>query len=147
MDFPVAQEVDTNVYRKIPSNEMHQINSSKSVVDFVRPNWECLDYVETMKAVYMNRSNKIIGTKIISTGGIESVLVDVRVVFQAALLCNASSLILVHNHPSGNLIPSDGDIRITRKVKEAGLIMDIKLLDHIIISDVGFYSFADEGQL
>jgi DNA repair protein RadC len=146
-DYFTFQDVDTNVYRKIPASEMTQITCSSDIVDFVRPNWSGINHTETMKAVFLSRSNKIVGTKIISTGGISSVLVDVRVIFQAALLCNATSLILVHNHPSGETVPSDHDNIITRKVKDAGIVLDIKLLDHLIITDTKYYSFADNGML
>lgn len=147
IDFPVAQEVDTTVYRKTPSKDLTQIHCSNDMYKFISVSWEGIDHVETMKAVFMNRSNKVLGVKTVATGGIDTVIVDVRIIFQAALLCNATSLILVHNHPSGGLRPSDGDGNITRKVREAGVVMNIKLLDHLIISDEGYYSFADQGML
>lgn len=83
----------------------------------------------------------------ISEGGITSNVVDVRLVFQAALLCNAVYFAVAHNHPSGRLIPSDADVNITKTLQKAGQIMQIKLLDHLIITDTSYYSFADNGKL
>jgi DNA repair protein RadC len=83
----------------------------------------------------------------VSLGGISGTVTDVRIILQAALKANASGLLVCHNHPSGNLNPSDSDTTITRKIKEAGNLMDIQLLDHLILSSEDFYSFADNGLL
>ena len=80
-------------------------------------------------------------------GGISGTVTDVRIVLKSAVLNTASGIIVVHNHPSGNLSPSDSDIRITQKIKEAGLLLDVQLLDHIIIAGADYYSFADNGAL
>jgi DNA repair protein RadC len=143
----MVQEVKTTVYRKIPSNQLLKITCSKDLYDILKNSWDALDYVETMKLVLLNTQNKVLGIKTISTGGTATCLVDVKVIFQTALLCNASYIVLAHNHPSGELKASDADLSITRKVKNAGEIMGIKLIDHIIISDIGYTSFADEGIL
>jgi DNA repair protein RadC len=96
----------------------------------------------------MNRSNSVLGLLPVSKGGISGTVTDVRIILQAALKSNASGLIVCHNHPSGNLNPSESDSRITQKLKEAGNIMDIQLLDHLIISpENDYYSFADNGLL
>ena len=83
----------------------------------------------------------------ISKGGISGTVTDVRIVLKSAVLNTASGMIVAHNHPSGNLSPSDSDIRITQKIKEAGLLLDVQLLDHLIIAGVDYYSFADNGAL
>lgn len=84
----------------------------------------------------------------VSKGGISGTLTDVRLIFQGALKTNASGIIVCHNHPSGNAYPSESDRKITQKIKEAGNLLDIQLLDHLIILPVeGYYSFADEGTI
>jgi DNA repair protein RadC len=95
----------------------------------------------------LNRSNKIIEKRKISQGGIAGTVTDIRMILKFAIEALASSIILCHNHPSGNLQPSEADIQITRKLKEASSIMDIGLLDHVIIAGKRYYSFADENLL
>jgi DNA repair protein RadC len=96
----------------------------------------------------MNRSNSVLGILDISKGGISGTVTDVRVVYLAAIKVNASGIICAHNHPSGNLNPSESDTRLTQKLKEAGNLMDIQLLDHLILTtDDSYYSFADNGFL
>jgi DNA repair protein RadC len=102
---------------------------------------------EEFHIILLNRSNAVIATHRISTGGISGTVVDTRIIFRTALEHSASSIILVHNHPSGKLKPSQADLNITRKISEAGKLMDIQVLDHLIISDRGYLSFADEGIL
>jgi DNA repair protein RadC len=100
---------------------------------------------EEFWVILLDRSNKIIHRRKISQGGIAGTIADVRIILHLALEKLASSIILCHNHPSGQLQPSEADINLTRKVKESGKIMDIAVLDHIIITDGSYYSFADEG--
>jgi DNA repair protein RadC len=96
----------------------------------------------------MNRSNSVLGILEISKGGISGTVTDVRLIFQAAIKANASGIIVCHNHPSGNLNPSESDTKLTQKIKEAGNLMDIQLLDHLILTtDDNYYSFADNGLL
>jgi DNA repair protein RadC len=97
--------------------------------------------------ILLNKANRIIRKCMISEGGISGTVVDPRKIFKIALDNHASSIILGHNHPSGNTQPSDADQKITRKLKEAGAMLDVAVLDHIIIGDDGYYSFADEGSL
>ena len=92
----------------------------------------------------LNRANFVIKKELISKGGIAGTVVDTKLIFNSALSHFASAIIICHNHPSGNLKPSNADRSITKKIKEAGQLLDIALLDHIIISDNDFYSFADE---
>jgi DNA repair protein RadC len=94
----------------------------------------------------LTRSNKVLGIASISKGGINGTVPDVRIILQYAIKANASGIIICHNHPSGNVQPSESDIAITRKVKESGYVMDIQLLDHLIIVPEGrYYSIGDEG--
>jgi DNA repair protein RadC len=96
----------------------------------------------------LNKANKVLGYSKISSGGISGTLVDPKLIFQTALKANASSIILAHNHPSGNKQPSDADTRITKKCTGAGTLLDITVLDHLIITpDDLYYSYADEGTL
>ena len=104
-------------------------------------------YKEYFKVLFLNQANQILGYTLISEGGISETIADIRLIFQAALLTNSVALILAHNHPSGNLKPSPEDIRLTKQVREASNFMRIKILDHIILSDTEYYSFADEGML
>ena len=95
----------------------------------------------------LNRANRVLQREQISTGGVASTVVDAKVVFRRALEQRASSLILIHNHPSGNLYPSQADIDLTQKLRAAGQQIDIPIMDHLIIAEGGYYSFADEGEL
>lgn len=102
---------------------------------------------EVFIAVFLNRANRINHYEIISEGGITGTVADPRIILRKALEEDAVSIILCHNHPSGNLLPSRADEELTHKIKEASKYFDIKLLDHIIVSEDGYYSFADEGIL
>lgn len=104
-------------------------------------------YKEYFKVLFLNQANQILGYTLISEGGLTETIADIRLIFQAALLTNSVALILAHNHPSRNLKPSPEDIRLTKQIREASNFMRIKILDHIIISDTEYYSFADEGIL
>ena len=107
---------------------------------------ETIEYFEEFKVLLLNRSNAVSGMFAVSKGGISGTVTDVRMVLQVAIKTNASALIIAHNHPSGNLNPSESDTRITQKIKESANLMDIQLLDHLIISpDMTYYSMADEG--
>jgi len=100
-----------------------------------------------MWALFTNRANKVLGSFLLSEGGVTGTVLDARIIFQGAILCNATGIILAHNHPSGNLRPSQSDLDMTKKIKEAGKLFDISLLDHIILTDEKYYSMADEGNL
>ncbi|MCD4736515.1 MAG: JAB domain-containing protein [Bacteroidales bacterium] len=95
----------------------------------------------------LNRANKVLGWAKIGQGGISGTVTDPKVIFQIALKANASSIILAHNHPSGNKYHSEADNKLTRKIKNAGEFMDLQILDHIILIADGYYSFADEGSI
>ena len=123
-----------------------QIKCSKDVADIFQPLLSDLVH-EEFWILYLNRSNKVISRMKLSQGGVSGTVTDVRIVMKKAVELLASGIILCHNHPSGNLNPSESDTKITHKIKEAGSLMDIQLLDHLIISDKDYYSFADNGMI
>ncbi|MBG6063027.1 DNA repair protein RadC [Flavobacterium sp. CG_9.1] len=124
--------------------ELKKITSSKIIFEIMQPIIGELPH-EEFWIIYMNNSNKVIAKSQLSKGGITGTLVDVRIVFKTALEMGATALILCHNHPSGTLIPSDADKQITRKLKLAGDSLEIKVLDHVIVTENSYFSFADEG--
>jgi DNA repair protein RadC len=123
-----------------------QIKCSKDVADIFQPLLSDLAH-EEFWILFLNRSNKVIDRMKLSQGGISGTVTDVRLVMKRAIEYLASGIIVCHNHPSGNLNPSESDSKITSKIKEAGNLMDIQLLDHLIITDKDYYSFADNGML
>jgi DNA repair protein RadC len=123
-----------------------QIKCSKDVADIFQPILSDIMH-EEFWILFLNRSNKVINRMKLSQGGISGTVTDVRMVMKKAIEYLASGIIVCHNHPSGNLNPSESDTKITQKIKEAGNLMDIQLLDHLIISDKDYYSFADNGML
>ena len=106
-----------------------------------------MERVEEFMVLCLNRANRVLGYARISSGGISGTIADPKIIFQVALKSNASSIILAHNHPSGNKQPSEADIRLTRKMKDAGVLLDLPVLDHLILTSEGYHSFADEGLL
>ncbi len=124
--------------------ELTKITSSKIVFEVMQPIIGELPH-EEFWILYLNNSNKIISKVQLSIGGITGTLVDVRLVFKMALEKGATGLILCHNHPSGTLTPSDADKQITRKLKLAGNNLEIKVLDHLIVTETNYFSFVDEG--
>jgi DNA repair protein RadC len=129
---------------ELPDNP--QIKCSRDVFDLLAPLLSDLPH-EEFWILFLNRSNKVVNRMKLSQGGISGTVTDVRIVMKQAIENLASGIIVCHNHPSGNLSPSESDTRITQKIKEAGTLMDIQLLDHLIISDKDYYSFADNGLL
>ncbi len=123
-----------------------KIESSRMVFELMQPLIGSLNY-EEFWILLLNNSNKVIHQQKLSTGGITGTIVDVRILFKIALEHQAIALILCHNHPSGQLSPSDTDMRITKKIKQAGLLFDIVVLDHLIVTEKAYYSFADENLL
>lgn len=123
------------------------IQSSKDAYDLMLPNWTDIEYTESFYIILLNRSNKVLGVCKISIGGLAGTVTDPKKIFQTALKANAASVILCHNHPSGNTKPSKSDIEITKKCVEAGNFLDLKVLDHVIVTRDGYFSFADEGML
>lgn len=121
-----------------------KVVSSKSVWDILRRHLVDLNH-EEFWILLLSRNNKVLAKELISKGGLSGTVADPKIIFGIALQHQASAIILAHNHPSGNLKPSHEDISLTQKLSQAGKILDIKVLDHLIFTDDGFYSFADEG--
>jgi len=121
-----------------------QLNSSRDAFNAIAARLSDLPH-EEFWMLLLNRANKLIGWEQVSSGGVSGTVVDAKIVFRKAIEGHASSLILCHNHPSGNLKPSKADIQLTQKLKKAGEQLDILVLDHLIVSEEGYYSFADEG--
>jgi len=124
--------------------EKKKISSSKSVFELMQPLIGELPH-EEFWIVYLNNSNKVLQTSQLSKGGITGTLVDVRLAFKNALQLGAVAIVLAHNHPSGTLKPSQADIALTKKIQTAGESLDIKVLDHLIITEKSYFSFADEN--
>lgn len=126
-----------------------QISDSNSAYKVLLESWnkDTLELQEEFKVILLNRNNKALGIYNLSKGGTSSTTVDIKLIFAVALKSNAHSIILGHNHPSGNLKPSDADKNITAKIKKAGQYLDISLLDHLIITKTNYYSFSDKGIL
>jgi len=110
-------------------------------------NLDTIELQEEFKVLLLNRANEVLGIYPLSKGGITGTVVDSRLIFAVALKCNATGILLCHNHPSGNLKPSDNDISLTRNIKKCADFLEIALIDHLIITRNGFFSFSNEGKL
>lgn len=106
-----------------------------------------IEFVEQFRIMLLNRANRVLGICTITTGSSTGTIADPKLIFAVALKANACSLAMAHNHPSGNLLPSKDDCGITQKIREGGKLLDISVLDHLIVSTEGYYSFADEGAI
>lgn len=142
-------KISVSFDKNLKKSELIKIGSSKDAYNVFKRvfNADTFHWSEEMIMLCVNNSNKVVGFYKISSGGMTGTVVDVRMIFTTALQCAATSIIIAHNHPSGTLIPSDADLTITKKIIEAGKVLDIRLLDHLIITDESFYSFADNGRL
>lgn len=141
-------EIEIFYRNKVRLSDMEKVCGSKDVYDVLQRIWsEKIDHVEEFMVLCLNRANRVLGWAKVSQGGLSGTVADPKVIFQVALKSNACSLILAHNHPSGNLQPSEADIHLTRKLKDAGVLLDLPVLDHLIVTSESYYSFADEGLL
>ena len=122
------------------------ITGSHEAAALMTPLLGDLDH-EEFWILLLNRSNRVLDKYMVSKGGITGTVIDVRTIMKCAVEKSATSMILCHNHPSGNLSPSDADLQITRKIKDAGQLMEIQVLDHLIITQKSHFSFADNGLL
>ncbi len=142
----IAAALELGTRRNISENKKLQVTHSSDIANYLKAKLENKKH-ELFVVVYLNRSNKIQHHEVISSGGITGTVADPRIILKKALQYDATAIILCHNHPSGNLKPSRMDEELTWKIKEAAKYFDISVLDHIIVSDEGYYSFADEGLL
>lgn len=142
----IAAALELGLRRDIAEKKLDVVIQSRDVAEYLRAQFKFKKH-EIFAVLYLNRANKIKHSEIISEGGITGTIADPRIILKKALENDAVSLILCHNHPSGSLRPSRADEELTRKINEAASYFDIKILDHIIVSEEGFFSFADEGLL
>ncbi|MFM1932208.1 MAG: hypothetical protein RL226_1511 [Bacteroidota bacterium] len=122
------------------------IRASKDAYAHLVPQLKDLSH-EEFWVLFLNRANRVVGKEMISKGGVAATIADPRIIFERALLNKAAAIIVAHNHPSGNVSPSKQDEDITRKLVQAGMLLDLQVLDHLIIGNGVFYSFADEGKM
>lgn len=127
--------------------EKIKLSNCKEVFDFILSKWNLniIEFQEECKIILVNRANFVLGIYDLSKGGISGTVVDIRIILSVALKCNASGIILVHNHPSGNMKASEADEKITKKLKDACDLLELVLIDHFIISRYDYYSFKQDG--
>jgi len=140
-------EVELMYKSKVKASERPKISHSKDAYIIFKNSWDekKIELQEQFKVMLLNRANKVLGICEVSTGGMTGTVADPKLIFVAALKASACNIMLVHNHPSGNLRPSKQDEQLTYKIKEGGKLLDILLLDHLIISSEGYFSMQDEG--
>lgn len=148
-EWTKVAEVELVYKTKVKASERPKISSVKDCYKLLKELWNenTIEMQEEFKVLLLNRGNKVIGIYEASAGGITGTVADPRLILAAAIKSLAVSIILSHNHPSGNLKPSRADEELTQKIKVAASYHDIKVIDHIIITSEGYYSFADEGVL
>ena len=145
-----VSEVKLVYKNKIKPENRIQISGSQEAFEILYQHWDkdSIEHVEEFKILLLNRANMVLGIASLFKGGVVGTVIDPRIIFQYALKANAAQIILAHNHPSGNIKPSDADRAITKKIKEGAKQLDIIVLDHIILTGDGeYYSFAEEGDL
>ena len=142
----IGAALELGIRRNMADNKKETVQSSKDVALYLQAQLQYKKH-EVFAVVFLNRANKINHFEVVSEGGITGTVADPRIILKKALEHDAVSIVLSHNHPSGNLRPSRQDQELTNKIKEASNYFDIKVLDHIIVSEEGYYSFADEGIL
>lgn len=142
-----VSEINVTYRPKFKTSERPKVSTSKEVYDILINNWDLdkMELLEQFKILLLNRANRVIGIYEVSSGGMAGTVADPKLIFSTALKACASSIILSHNHPSGNLKPSQADIALTQKLIAAGSFLDIAVLDHLIMTSEGYYSFEDEG--
>ena len=141
-------EVTLHYKSGLKLSELPQIKGSQSAEVYLRSIWSNkIEHVEELYLVLLNRANRVLGYMVHSCGGNNGTCVDPKLLFQAAIKANAQSIIIAHNHPSGNIFPSNEDITITKKILAAGKFLEINLQDHLILTSEDYYSFADSGML
>lgn len=141
-------EIELNYLPRISISTLPKVSASRDAAAILRSTWSNkIAYREEFRVIYLNRANRVLAVYKISEGGCTGTVADIKQIFQAALLVNAQAIILSHNHPSGNLSPSESDKALTRNIVAAGRTLEISVLDHIIMTQDSFISLADEGLL
>ena len=128
------------------TSDKKKVHTSRQLAEYLRSSLKD-NSCEVFAVVFLNRANKVKHFEVLSKGGLTNTIVDPRIIFLKALEVQATSIVLCHNHPSGNLKPSRADEELTARLKSAGMLLDIKVVDHLIVSDEGYYSFADDGMM
>lgn len=143
------QEVQLSYKTSVKPSLRPKVSSSHGAYELLRASWnpDTIEFCEEFKLLLLNRAHKVLGIFELSKGGVSGTVADPKLIFIAGLKANASGIILAHNHPSGNLTPSQSDIDLTRKCRDAGRLLEIQILDHLILTSEKYYSFADEGIL
>lgn len=133
----------------VPKSKRVSITNSIEAYNVFIGLWDknIIEFQEQFWLLVLNRANEVVGSHCISKGGTSSTIVDSKIIFSIALKCNANSIMVAHNHPSGNLKPSRSDIELTKGLNNASKFLEISLLDHLIITKDGYYSFADSGNV
>lgn len=146
---PLNEVAEIKVSCSTNNTSKIKITSVNKAFELLLSSWdmETIELQEEFKVLLLNRSNEVLGIYPLSKGGITGTVVDSRLIFAVALKCNATGIIICHNHPSGNLNPSGADIELTKKIKKCADFLDISLIDHIIVTKNSFYSFSNEGKL
>jgi DNA repair protein RadC len=140
-------EIQLSYKTRIKASDRPKIACSEDAYNILKEYWNegTMELREEFKILLLNRANRVLGIVNISTGGVSGTIADPKIIFSSALKANASSLILSHNHPSGNLKPSQTDLTLTSNLTKAGKLLEIPVLDHLIITDESYYSWADQG--
>ena len=140
-------EIQLSYKTSVKASERPKITCSEDAYKIFLKNWndKTIELREEFKILLLNRANKVLGIVNISAGGISGTVADPKIIFCSALKANSSSIILVHNHPSGNLQPSQADLKLTNNLVQAGKLLEIHVLDHLTISSESYFSMSDEG--
>jgi DNA repair protein RadC len=146
-EWSQISEVELVYKSKVKASLRPVLTTSKAAYELFLQTWDKnrIELQEEFKILLLNRGNKAIGIFTVSSGGAAGTVADPKIIFMAALKGNASHIILAHNHPSGNLKPSKADEELTQKIRQGGKILEINVLDHLIVTTEGYFSFADEG--
>ncbi|WP_297337076.1 JAB domain-containing protein [Algoriphagus sp.] len=149
IDLSTVAEISIGYSCKVKASLRPKVSSSRQAYQVLLDFWESdrIALVEDFQLMLLNRANRILGICTVSSGGTSGTVLDPKIVFATALKANSSSIIVAHNHPSGNLWPSKQDKRLTKRLVEIGKALDLPILDHVIVTPEGYYSFADEEGL
>jgi DNA repair protein RadC len=149
MEDQMLCEMKVEYYPTVKPKERQALHRSSEVYQYIKKIFQPgqINYRETFFVLNLDNRNRVISHMRVSEGGTTGTVVDKKIVFQCALLANAHSIILTHNHPSGTTTPSEADKLITRQIIDAGKFLDIKVLDHLIVTEDSYLSFADDGIL
>jgi DNA repair protein RadC len=146
MLMPHVSEIQVSYRPALKPSQMLKIENSSHAADYLRGIWnDSMERTESMYILCLNKANRILGHHLISSGGSNACLADPKIIFSIALRTVCSAFILAHNHPSGNLKPSEADIALSKKIREGGKILDIDFLDHLIMTSEGYRSMSDEN--